>query len=152
MTGSSHDGTVKEYFPEAERVYFNTVADMVLADDNFATIVGAVEEGRRIYDNIRKAIQFLLASNLSEVLSIFFATLLLPAGVTSLASIYYKDEAKLLDGAVDVDEVYVNTILPQKMKYNLRALRAFSFFGDIGLMFKTVFAVLGKDYSDKEIK
>ena len=52
------------------------VADMVLADDNFATIVSAVEEGRRIYDNIRKSIQFLLASNLSEVLSIFIATLL----------------------------------------------------------------------------
>lgn len=52
------------------------VADMVLADDNFATIVSAVEEGRRIYDNIRKSIQFLLASNLSEVLSIFFANLL----------------------------------------------------------------------------
>ncbi len=52
------------------------VADMVLADDNFATIVGAVEEGRRIYDNIRKSIQFLLASNMSEVLSIFTATML----------------------------------------------------------------------------
>ncbi|MBS5283433.1 MAG: cation-translocating P-type ATPase [Clostridiales bacterium] len=52
------------------------VADMVLADDNFATIVSAVEEGRRIYANIRKAIQFLLASNLAEVLSIFFATLI----------------------------------------------------------------------------
>ncbi len=52
------------------------VADMVLADDNFATIVGAVEEGRRIYDNIRKAIQFLLASNMSEVISIFVATLM----------------------------------------------------------------------------
>ena len=51
------------------------VADMILADDNFATIVAAVGEGRRIYDNIRKAIQFLLASNLSEVLTIFFATL-----------------------------------------------------------------------------
>ncbi len=52
------------------------VADMVLADDNFATIVNAAEEGRRIYDNIRKAIQFLLSSNLSEVLSIFISTLL----------------------------------------------------------------------------
>ena len=52
------------------------VADMVLADDNFATIVGAVDEGRRIYDNIRKAIQFLLGSNMSEVLSIFIATML----------------------------------------------------------------------------
>ncbi len=52
------------------------VADMVLADDNFATIVGAVEEGRRIYDNIRKAIQFLLASNMSEVITIFVATML----------------------------------------------------------------------------
>ena len=52
------------------------VADMVLTDDNFATIVGAVEEGRRIYNNIRKAIQYLLASNLSEVLSIFIASLL----------------------------------------------------------------------------
>jgi len=52
------------------------VADMVLTDDNFATIVGAVEEGRRIYDNIRKAIQFLLGSNMSEVLTIFTATLI----------------------------------------------------------------------------
>ena len=51
-------------------------ADMVLADDNFATIVGAVEEGRRVYGNIRKAIQFLLGSNMSEVLSIFFATIM----------------------------------------------------------------------------
>ena len=53
-----------------------SAADMVLADDNFATIVGAVEEGRRIYDNIRKAIQFLLGANMSEIITIFTATLL----------------------------------------------------------------------------
>ena len=52
------------------------VADMILADDNFATIVNAVEEGRRIYDNIRKAIQFLLSSNMSEVMGVFFSTIL----------------------------------------------------------------------------
>ena len=52
------------------------VADMVLADDNFATIIGAVEEGRRIYDNIRKAIQFLLSSNLAEVIAVFVASLI----------------------------------------------------------------------------
>jgi len=51
------------------------VSDMVLADDNFASIVHAVEEGRRIYDNIRKSIQFLLSSNLSEVIALFIATL-----------------------------------------------------------------------------
>ncbi|MBQ7913160.1 MAG: calcium-translocating P-type ATPase, PMCA-type [Clostridia bacterium] len=61
------------------------VADMVLTDDNFATIVGAVEEGRRIYDNIRKAIQFLLASNMSEVIGIFVATL---CGVTLLNPVH----------------------------------------------------------------
>lgn len=61
------------------------VADMVLADDNFATIVTAVEEGRRIYDNIRKAIQFLLSCNLSEVLSVFIATML---GFTILKPVY----------------------------------------------------------------
>ena len=74
------------------------------------------------------------------------ATLLLPAGVTSLASIYYKDEAELLDAAEDTDKVYVEEILPAKMYYNLKALETFSFFGDIKVMFMTVFAVLGKDY------
>lgn len=74
------------------------------------------------------------------------ATLLLPAGVTSLASIYYKDEAKLLDGAEDTDKVYIEQILPGKMYYNLKGMEQFSFWGDIKIMFMTVFAVLGKEY------
>ena len=78
------------------------------------------------------------------------ATLLLPAGVTSLASIMYKDEDRLLEGAEDVDGVYIRDILPDKMRYNLQAVKEFSFFGDIKLMFMTVFAVLGKDYSTDE--
>ena len=71
-----------------------------------------------------------------------YATLLLPAGVTSEASIIYKDEAALLEEAANADEVYVNKILPDKMKYNLRSLRKFSFASDIKTMFRTVFAVL----------
>lgn len=75
------------------------------------------------------------------------ATLLLPAGVTSLASIYYKDEAELLDGAEDTDKVYVDKILPAKMYYNLKAIERFGFRRDIKTMFMTVFAVLGKEYN-----
>ena len=74
------------------------------------------------------------------------ATLLLPAGVTSLASIYYKDEAEFLDGAEDTDKVYIEKILPGKMYYNLKSIEQFSFWGDIRIMFMTVFAVLGKEY------
>ena len=72
------------------------------------------------------------------------ATLLLPAGVTSQASIFYKDEEKLLDGAQDPDKVYVEKVLPDKMKYNLEGIRKFGFFSDIIIMFKTVGAVIGK--------
>ena len=71
-----------------------------------------------------------------------YATLLLPAGVTSEASIQYKDEAKLLDQADDVDSVYINEVLPEKMKYNLNSIKEFSFFKEIATMFRTVFAVL----------
>lgn len=70
------------------------------------------------------------------------ATLLLPAGVTSEASIKYKDEDRLLDNAENVDETYVNEVLPGKMEYNLQAIRKFGFWRDIGTMFKTVGAVL----------
>ena len=77
------------------------------------------------------------------------ATLLLPAGITSEASIRYKDESKLLDTAgEEVDEVYVKKILPSKMKYNLKSLKTFGFWKDIKVMFMTVFAVFGKEYKD----
>lgn len=71
-----------------------------------------------------------------------FATLLLPAGVTSEASIKYKDEAELLNKADDVDKVYIEKVLPGKMKYNLESISNFSFIKDIGTMFKTVVAVI----------
>ena len=74
------------------------------------------------------------------------ATLLLPAGVTAESSIYYKDEDRLLDGADNVDDIYVNKVLPGKMYYNLKAIKSFGFWKDIKIMFMTVFAVLGKEY------
>ena len=74
-----------------------------------------------------------------------WATLLLPAGVTSEASIRYKDEAALLDAAEDVDATYIQDVLPGKMEYNLRSIQEYSFFKDIETMFQTVFAVVEKD-------
>jgi len=77
----------------------------------------------------------------------YYATLLLPAGITSEASIRYKDEDRLLNAADDVDRVYVEQVLPEKMKWNLESIRRFRFLRDILTMFRTVAAVLGKDYS-----
>ena len=71
-----------------------------------------------------------------------YATLLLPAGVTSEASIMYKDEADLLDKADDVDKVYIEEVLPGKMRYNLESISNFSLIKEIGTMFKTVLAVM----------
>ena len=76
----------------------------------------------------------------------YMATLLMPAGITSEASIRYKDEDKLLKKADDVDKAYVENVLPGKMKYNLESIKKFSFWGEIVTMFRTVLAVLGKDY------
>ena len=77
----------------------------------------------------------------------YYATLLLPAGITSEASIRYKDEAALLGHAADVDQVYMEDVLPGKMKYNLDSIRHFSFWGEIATMIRTVLAVLGKEYA-----
>ena len=76
----------------------------------------------------------------------FYATLLLPAGITSEASIRYKDEDRLLNAAEDVDRVYLEQVLPEKMKWNLASIRDFRFLRDILTMFRTVAAVLGKEY------
>jgi lipopolysaccharide/colanic/teichoic acid biosynthesis glycosyltransferase len=76
----------------------------------------------------------------------YYATLLMPAGITSEASIRYKDEDKLLNAAQNVDEVYMSKVLPEKMKWNLESISRFRFLREILTMFRTVFAVLGKDY------
>ncbi len=73
------------------------------------------------------------------------ATLLLPAGVTSEASIQYKDEELLLSIADDADETYIYEVLPEKMKYNFRSIQEFNFFSDIKTMVRTVVAVAKKD-------
>lgn len=75
------------------------------------------------------------------------ATLLLPAGITSEASIRYKDEAEMLDAAQDVDKVYIETVLPGKMKWNLLAIKQFTFAGEIQTMLRTILAVCGKGYA-----
>lgn len=69
------------------------------------------------------------------------ATLLLPAGITSEASVYYKDENELLDAAEDVEKTYLEVVLPDKMKYNLAAINSFSFIDDIKVMILTALAV-----------
>lgn len=73
-----------------------------------------------------------------------YATLLLPAGVTSATSIIYKNESELLENAENPDEAYIEKILPKKMEYNLEYIRNFNFFDDIKIMFKTLIAVLNK--------
>lgn len=71
-----------------------------------------------------------------------FATLLLPAGVTSEASIRYKDEARLLEEAEDVDEIYINTVLPKKMVFNLKMIMQFDFLNELLIMIRTVGAII----------
>lgn len=74
----------------------------------------------------------------------YYATLLMPAGITSEASIRYKDEDKILNGEADVDNVYLGIILPKKMEYNLESIKHFSFLRELLTMFRTVAAVAGK--------
>ncbi len=76
----------------------------------------------------------------------YYATLLLPAGITSEASIRYKDEYKLLSEADDIDRVYMEEVLPDKMKWNLETIRNFGFRSELKTMIRTVLAVLGREY------
>lgn len=78
------------------------------------------------------------------------ATLLLPAGITSEASVYYKDESKLLDASTDTEKTYLELVLPDKMKYNLRAIEKFSLVQDIKVLIMTALAVLGKEFGNEE--
>ncbi len=76
----------------------------------------------------------------------WYATLLQPAGITSECSIRFKDEDKLLDNAYDVDKVYMERVLPEKMRWNLESIKSFSFARDLKTMLHTLVTVLGKDY------
>lgn len=80
----------------------------------------------------------------------YLATLLLPAGVTSMASIMFKDEDQLLEGKDNVDEAYIKEVLPQKMKWNLSEINKYGFWRDIKIMFMTVFAVFHKNNKTKD--
>ena len=126
---------------------------VTVSNDNRITKIGAMIRKYRI-DEIPQLLN-ILAGDMSLVgtrpESVHYvkhytpemmATLLLPAGVTSETSILYKDEAELLDKADDVDKVYIEKILPEKMKYNLESIKKFSFIREIETMIKTVIAVV----------
>mgnify|MGYP006349752085 FL=1 len=102
-----------------------------------------VFRGTMTFVGTRPEVPKYVASYTPEML----ATFLLPAGVTSLTSIYYKDEERLLNEAEDSDRVYVEKILPGKMRYNLEGIRSFGFFKDIKIMGMTFLAMLGKEYT-----
>ena len=124
-----------------------------VSNDNRITRIGAVIRKYRI-DEIPQLFNILLGDMslvgtrpesvhyVKHYTPEMMATLLMPAGVTSEASILYKDEAELLDKADDVDRVYIERVLPDKMKYNLASIKKFSVIKDIKTMIKTVIAVV----------
>lgn len=127
---------------------------VTVGGDNRITRVGKLirkcrlDEISQLIDVLRGAMTFVgtrpeVPKYVEKYTPEMYATLLLPAGVTSKASICFKDEDELLNGAEDPDEVYIEKILPRKMEYNLKSLEKFSIFSDIKVMFGTVFAVFG---------
>ena len=131
---------------------------VTVGNDNRITKVGAklrrhrLDELPQVFDVIQGTMSFVgtrpeAVKYVEQYKPEYYATLLMPAGITSEASIRYKDEDKLLNAATDVDNVYVEEILPEKMKWNLESIRNFHFLREILTMIRTVLAVLGKDYS-----
>lgn len=134
-------------------------AQVTVGEDRRITRVGKLLRGCRL-DELPQLLD-VLAGNMSFVgtrpeVPLYVArytpemrsTLLLPAGITSEASIRYKDEAKLLELSDDVDRTYETMILPRKMRYNLRSIAQFSLGSELATLFRTVAAVLGRDYPD----
>ena len=128
-------------------------SQVTLSHDNRITKVGGfirkyrLDEICQLIDILRGTMTFVgtrpeVPKYVAKYTPEMMATLLLPAGVTSLASIKYKDEADLLDASENADKTYIEKVLPAKMKYNLKALEKFSFWMDVKLMFMTVFAVV----------
>lgn len=130
---------------------------VTVSNDSRITRVGGflrktrLDEVGQLFDILRGTMSFVgtrpeVPKYVAHYTPEMLATLLLPAGVTSLTSVYYKDESELLDGAENPDKVYVERILPEKMEINLKAIEEYSFWQDIRVMFMTVFAMLGKEY------
>ena len=129
---------------------------VTISNDKRITRVGAVirkyklDELCQLIDVLRGTMTFVgtrpeVPKYVEKYTNEMMATLLLPAGITSLASIKYKNEATLLNQDVDIDRVYLEEVLPSKMKYNLECLRNYSFGYDIFLILETVYAVLLKE-------
>lgn len=133
-------------------------ASVTVSNDSRITRVGSklrhlrLDEIPQLFDVIAGTMSFVgtrpeAVKYVEKYMPEYYATLLLPAGITSEASIRYKDEENLISLSEDTDKVYVEEILPSKMKWNLESIRKFGFFKDILTMFRTVFAVLGKEYN-----
>lgn len=133
-------------------------AGVTVSNDSRITRVGAnlrstrLDELPQLFDVICGNMSFVgtrpeAVKYVMKYRSEYNATLLMRAGITSEASIRYKDEARLLDAAEDVDIVYMEKILPAKMSWNLYSIKSFKVFGDIHTMLRTVFAVMGKEYN-----
>ena len=106
-----------------------------------------VLRGRMSFVGTRPEVPEYVATYTDEM----FATLLMPAGITSRASIYYRDESRLLAESDDPEYTYITKVLPDKMKHNLKAIETFSFLDDIKIIFMTVFAVSKNDETEKQM-